>query len=204
MAEFEAAVVTSTWQGFTGAPGYTKHAFIGPLDAAGRNAAGAAVRNFWSQINQYLSTAWSITVNPIVQTFDVVTGDLQREETMTTPPAVVTGAATPVAYAGGSGFVVHWITGGVHNGRKIRGRTFVVPAMACYSTSPVDGTISAAVVTAVTAAGNTLCAASGANFGVWSRYWDDSTPPKQIGGGITEASGCVVPDRAAQLRTRRS
>jgi hypothetical protein len=39
---------------------------------------------------------------------------------------------------------------------------------------------------------------------VWSRFWDDSKPPKQTGGSLTPVTGVLVPDRAAQLRTRRS
>lgn len=204
MAEFEVSVVKAVWSGFTGAPGYSKFAFMPLVSPAERNAAGAAIRQFFSSQASWMLTTWSIAIDPIVQVFDTVTGDLQREETMTSPPATVVGTAASAAYAGGSGFVVHWITGGTHNGRKIRGRTFMVPMVGVYSTAPADGTISSSVKSSTEGYGNILIGNATAHLAVWSRYWDTAKPPNQVGGAVTAVTGCVVPDRAAQLRTRRS
>lgn len=207
------STVTAIWSGFTGSPGYTLFRFNELDTGAKLNAAGAAMRNFLSTIATNMASgagAWSIQVQGLVQHHDIGTGDLQGESTMGTVPNVITGSGTAgAAYAGGSGAVVHWTTGSTHNGRKIRGRTFLVPLL--LSAFSADGTITTGLITSLTTAGGALIADSTTDFGVYSRFWDKQpgdppvdVPPKQVGGSFTPASGIFVPDRAAQLRTRRS
>jgi hypothetical protein len=106
-----------------------------------------------------------------------------------------------VVYTGGSGFVVDWITGAVWQGHKVRGRTFIVPSVL---TNANDGTVLPAVVTAGQAAGAALIADPTTTFAVWAKKFDDSKPPKQTAGALFAVTGAIVPDRSAQLRSRRS
>jgi hypothetical protein len=207
------STVTAIWSGFTGSPGYTQMRFAELDTGAKLNAAGAAVRTFLSTIAVYMASgagAWTIQVQGLVQHHDIGTGNLMGESTMGTVPSVITGSGTAgTAYAGGSGAVVHWTTGATHNGRKIRGRTFLVPLLLSAFSS--DGTIVNGLITSLTTAGMVLINDSTTEFGVQSRYWDKQpgdppadVPPKQTGGSFTPATGIFVPDRSAQLRTRRS
>jgi hypothetical protein len=207
------STVTAIWSGFTGSPGYTLFRFAELDTGAKLNAAGAAMRAFLSTIATSMASgasAWTIQVQGLVQHHDIGTGNLQGESTMGTVPNVITGSGTAgQAYAGGSGAVVHWTTGATHNGRKIRGRTFLVPLL--LGAFSADGTITTGLITSLTTAGGVLIGDANTDFGVYSRYWDKKpgdppadVPPKQTGGGFTPATGIYVPDRAAQLRTRRS
>lgn len=197
------STVTATWTGFTGAPGYSLFRFA-ELDTSTKlNAAGAAVRLFLVTLNSYMLPTWQISISPLVQHHEIGTGDLQGESTMSSTPPVIPGTGTAgTVYAGGSGAVINWTTGATHGGRKVRGRTFLVPLLS--NAFATDGTVSSGFVTAVTAGGNSLIGDSSTEFGVYSRYWDDAKPPNQTGGGFTPANGCAVPDRSAQLRTRRT
>jgi len=195
--------VKAVWSGFTGAPGYSSFYFNELTDAASRNAAGAAVRAFFQSLSAHFLVGWSIQVQSLVQSFDIGTGKLTGEGAMSTVPGIVNGVTVgTTVWAGGTGYVVNWLTGAIHNGRKVRGRTFIVPAVStCFQN---DGTVLDAVATTAQNAGNTLIADASTEFGVYARYWNDATPPVQTGGGFSSATGVLVPNRAAQLRTRRS
>jgi hypothetical protein len=207
------STVTAVWNGFPGAPGYTLFRFAELDTGAKLNAAGAAIRTFFLALTTYMAptpSQWTVQVTPLVQHHDIATGKLQGESTMGTVPTVNNGTGPAgTVFAGGSGAVIHWTTGATHDGRKIRGRTFLVPLLSnAYST---DGTITPALQTALQNAGNALIADSTTEFGVYSRIWDKKpgdppvdVPPKQTSGLFTPATGCLVPDRSAQLRTRRT
>jgi hypothetical protein len=197
------STVTVIWQGFTGAPGYSHFRFSELVDAAACNAAGAAVRAFFLAQQAVWQTTWSFQVQPAVQQNDMATGKLTSERAMTTTPAVVNGTANITSvYEGGSGYVINWLTNAVHNGHKVRGRTFMVPVTGQSFSN--DGTISSATATAAQTAAAALMNDTATELVVWQRFWDDSKPPKQVGGGLAPVTGVLVPDRAAQLRTRRS
>jgi hypothetical protein len=169
-------------------------------DDTARNAAGAGIRAFFDALKTYIPNGTSISVQAQIDELDTVSGDLLSSAAMTVIPAVVTSTATAVAYAAGSGFCVTWQAGGVFNGRRIKGRTFIVPAVGCYET---DGTLTAGVISAVQTAGAALIATAGADLAIWNRAYNDATPPVATSGLVTSATTCVVKDTAAQLRSRR-
>jgi len=196
------STVTAVWNGFTGAPGYSRFNFFELADGATVNAAGAAVRAFFDAQKLYLANGWNITVQTAVQHKDVATGALTGETTMTSAPAVVVGTGgLSVPYAGGSGYVVNWTTGAFWNGRKVRGRCYMVPAISPYS---ADGTISSAVVSAATGAGTALINDPTTALAIWAKKFADGGHTDQVAGGLFAVTGCTTPDRAAQLRSRRS
>lgn len=196
------STVTAVWQGFTGAPGYTRFNFAELANPSAVQTACNAVRTLLSTLTVSMLNTWSITVQSLVQHHDLATGDLTGEASAGTPPTAINGSLVPTTvYAGGSGLVVNWITGQFWNGRKVRGRTFLVPAVSVYSS---DGTITPTVVSNWQAAGNVFAATSGVTPVVWAKKFNDADPPQQLAGGAFAITGAIVPDRAAQLRTRRS
>lgn len=196
------STVTAVWQGFTGAPGYTRFNFAELANGSAVQAAVNAVRTLMSTLAPNMLTTWSIAVQSLVQHHDLATGVLTGEATAGTPPVAINGStASTTAYAGGSGLVLNWITGQFWNGRKVRGRTFLVPAVGVYSS---DGTITPTVVTNWQNAGGVFAATSGVTPVVWAKKFTDTDPPVQQAGAAFSITGALVPDRAAQLRTRRS
>jgi hypothetical protein len=191
--------VTAVWSGFPGAPGYTKFAFSDLTDNASRNAAGVKVRQLFVDLAAYRQTAWSVLVNPAVDEFDMATGALLGTASMTTIPTNSPGTGGASAYQGGSGFCVTWNTGLIINRRRVRGRTFFVPA---NNVGDTDGTIPTAAVTAINAAATTFLSATAPRPNVWSRQWSSAHPPVQIGGSLAPIDSYTFRDMASQLRSR--
>jgi len=193
--------VTAVWQGFQGAPGYSKFSFIGLSDATKLNAAGASLRTFFNAFNNNLQVTWSVTILPTVQVHEMSNGELLREETMSTAPAVVAGTAGGTSlYTGGTGVYVTWTTGSVYNGHRVRGRTFLVPLV---NVNQADGTIAAATLTLIGNAADALISAQMGYFSVWSKTFTEGDHPTQIGGGISTILGKTIPDKSGILRSRR-
>ncbi len=187
--------VKSTWTGWTGAPGYTNLYFqTGGETDADALAAGSAVDSFWGDIHFVFPDDVSIAVSDEVEAIDPVTGELTD--------VLNAGAAwTPWVgtQAGGfsavSGSCINWRTAGIHQGRRVRGRTFLVPlAGNQYQT---DGTLEPAHITLVEGAIETMLDAVGAQLVVWAR------PEDGAGGQSYLVASGSVRDRTAILRSRR-
>jgi len=193
--------VTAVWTGFQGAPGYSKFSFQDLTTDAARNAAGAQVRTFFDTLKVYMKTTWSVGIQPTVQEYNMATGDIIGEATMTTVPVAVSGGAAGGAWPGGSGYCVSWKSNLFFNGRKVQGRTFMVPAVDCFDS---DGTLSAGALAAIQGAGNAMISAPGAEFCLWAKTWTKTPPIVQTGGAVVPVTACVVKDAASQLRSRRN
>jgi hypothetical protein len=117
-------------------------------------------------------------------------------------PATITGGSVANNYSGASGLVINWRTAGVRNGRRVRGRTFLVPlAGGAYGT---DGTIDNANITeTVTAATALYTTASPIKLGVWARPKRDDLGNITEDGSFHPVVAASVPDMAAVLRSRR-
>lgn len=200
--------ITSTWSGFPGAPGYTNMFFIhaDPPSAAIQQAANN-VRAFWAGVASIIPTTVSILVSPTVKVLDDAHGDLTDILSVATPPAAVAGSAAGTQWSGPVGMGVDWDTTGVHGfpgkTRRVRGRTFIVPAAAIFeSGSPND-----AFVTTIQTAATTLRTATGPTFGIWARYRPAkplATPPTpELLGAIFPVTANHVPDKSFVLRSRR-
>lgn len=195
--------VRAVWSGFQGAPGYTNFHFQDLTTDSARNAAGTAVKQFFTSLAPMLSTAWTITIQSEITEWDKDTGQLIGASTMTTPPTPQVGTATPVAYPGGTGLCITWKTGSIWNGRRVVGRSFIVPAMGVYDT---DGTLTTAAIAAANTAATGLIGAAAAQFSIWAKQWTtqgDPPKPVQIAGAIFQVDTHVVKDMASQLRSRR-
>lgn len=196
-------IVRANWSGTTGGPGLTQLAVFGgggaPLSAANAQSAVDAVRAWFLGLASYLPNEVTIQVQPSVDQYNQATGQLTDTVTAGTAPAVVTGSSTG-NYTGGAGFKVTWETNAIANGRRVRGRTYIVPAGGNVYDN--DGTLLATVTTDIINKSNTLLSTlSGAGLGlvVWSR-------PTALGstdGVITAVQTPVVKDKTAILRGRR-
>lgn len=195
--------VRAVWSGFAGAPGYTNFHFSDLTTDANRNAAGAAVKAFFTSLANQLLTAWTISVQSEITEWDVATGQLTGAVNMTTPPTPQVGTAAVGPYAGGSGLCITWKSGVIYQGRRVTGRTFVVPAFGVFEN---DGTLTTVAITAANTAAAGLIGASNADLAIWAKQYTkptDGTKPVQIGGTLAPATSYLVKDMASQLRSRR-
>lgn len=182
--------ITALWNGLTGLPGYTRMSFSGSLDAAACATAAGRMRTFFDAMKAYIPSGGVITFSETAQVF--TTGGVLTGELSYTPPAQVNGTGSG-AYNGAGGGRVNWLTGAFLNGRRVRGRTYLVPQVS--TAFDTNGTLSSGYISALTAAAAALV--SGApELVVISRLGPGS-------GSESLVTGASVPDRASVLRSRR-
>lgn len=158
-----------------------------------------AVRTFLSDALQVstahdqLPTSVTIQGESIVDNIEVTDGTLQASVPVTAP-AVITGNSN-AAYAAPAGVCINWLTGLVHQGRRVRGRTFLVPLAG--GAMDTNGTL---LTTSLTNFRNAAAAyvASAANPCIWAR----PDPGTTNGAAFAVAAGAVL-DKAAVLTSRR-
>lgn len=132
------------------------------------------------------------------------TGDLIDETTgalagvWTDSGGSSTVGATGAVFAQGAGLRVRWVTGGVHNGRRVVGTTFIVPisSIACDTSGTVENTYRGVVNTAASA----FVSAQAGDFVIWSK----PTPAAPSSGESNAVLAAVVPDPVTGLRSRRT
>lgn len=188
------------WSGFAGAPGYTNLFFddaTGPPTQTTADNAKLKAGNFCSYINSLLPIETSVQVQTDVEVIEETNGEMVNVFNVATHTPVQ-GTAPSAPYSAASGACISWRTAGVRNGRRVRGRTFLVPlANSAYQS---DGTLSSSAITSLTTNLNSFLSTSGpATFGVYCR-----PTSKEATDGIFHATlGFTVPDRVAVLRSRR-
>jgi hypothetical protein len=178
--------------GFTGGPGYSTHHFFGdPYSNSTAQDNVEDVAAFWNAVADRLATGTTFSVQPDVHVLEEATGDLIRVES--TLPPVQNIFAGGAAYSAGVGCVATWNTAGVHLGKQLRGRTFIVPlAGDQYDTTGTIGSIGLSDIRTAVAA-----LAAVANFGVYGR------PVDGAGGDWAACTGGTVRDHVAWLSSRR-
>lgn len=188
--------VKTEWTGFTGAPGYTVMHFNGSDEAAGSSPdqCHEAVHTFFTAIASRLPGVVRLRVDPNVERLDEASGEIVAFELATDRP-VISGTTTG-NFSSATGACITWMTAGVRNGRRIRGRTFLVPlASAAYDT---DGTLNPTARTNIETAAQAL----NDDFGglvVFSR----PSGPGATDGQAALVTGVRVTDKTAILRSRR-
>lgn len=143
--------LTARYTGFTGATGWTRFKFIGSLDNTQTAACAARARAFLNVVAGWMPNGTFYNFDPTA-THHADDGTLMDELAYGSVPTQIVGASS-AKYPGGVGVVVNWITGTVHGGRKIRGKTFLVPLTsdAFTATGSVNPTLVSDVNTAATA-----------------------------------------------------
>lgn len=188
--------IQAVWNGFQGAPGYTHWYGISDGDsAAAANALAPRMRAFFDAIKLYLPNGADVKVQRAYQVINDVTGNITSEGVLASDPALVTSTAgASTAYAGPTGACVNWETGTFNaNGRRIRGRTYLVPLNQAFEP---DGSLNATALGAITAAATAALGGTG-SLGVWTRPVDGG------GGSFSIAIAALVKDKAAVLKSRR-
>lgn len=187
--------VTAEWTGWAGGPGYTNLYFRNVDGTGGTSDAQGRVRTFFASFNNALPDEITVQVLGEVAVLDDATGEVQ-EFIANTPPAPVQGEYSG-PYSSATGACITWLTSGVRNGRRVRGRTFIVPLGA-----PVfgpDGTL--ADPGALQTIANNLLNPMADDMVVWSRPGMTASGPQA--GASFDVVGARVRDMAAVLRSRR-
>lgn len=200
--------IRTVWSGFPGAPGYT-NLYFGTTDPllAGAGIAASAVRTFWNSLAGMIPNGASLQVEAAVAEIEDYSGEQVGELQVTPAPAVVTGTSSG-AYTAPSGAVITWGTGAYRFGRKVKGRTYIVPLGA--GSYDATGTLESSHQSGLQAAAAALVG-SAAHLVVYSRpraakaaeRIDGSDAVDARVGASTGVTSATVADRAAVLRSRR-
>lgn len=183
------------WNVPGGGAGYSTFYSTAPVSPADAQAFANAVAAFFGDVDTFIPSNVTISFDSEVRYLQDASGQLVAVQNVT-PPAQVPGVAAG-AYAAGAGARIDWRTSSIVNGRRVVGRTFLVPIIG--SSFESDGTIVAGTLTALgTAATNYIAALAGVRSAVvWHR------PINGAGGSIATISSGNVPDKSALLRSRR-
>jgi hypothetical protein len=194
------ARVTINWTGFIGGPGYTnlywRDASPGTISQGVIDDAATKVDAWLGAWDDYLPPSVAVQVDSTIDIIDDTNGQLQGFMSVAAKP-LRQGAGTG-NYSAASGACVNWYTDGVRNGRRVRGRSFMVPLAgnALAGNGTLDDTALGLWRTATT----TMDANTGtARLVVWGR----PTAPGATDGASWEVTSSTIPDKAAVLRSRR-
>lgn len=177
------------WSGGRIGSGASVFHFAGTSSPTVAQAAANAVQNFFTAVRSVIPVG-------ITMSFDAEVRVLSESGVLTavipvSPPAAVTGNGSG-AWANGTGMMVRWNTASVVGGRRLLGRTFLVPIRGSAYTG---GNLDPTVIGTVQAAADALIAAmstGSATLQVWSRK----------NSVVAAVSGASVPTRPSTLRTR--
>lgn len=193
--------VRINWTGFSGGPGYTNLYFeptveSDPITQPIVDAAVTKVQTFLTSWRPYFAPTVFTGVHAQVDEIDEVTGGIEAFWTAT--PTAAAGGTGSTGFSSASGACISWSTGGVRNGRRVRGRTFMVPLSSnAYDT---DGTIHGTPLPIMRTAATTLTDdANGVRLVVWAR----PNPALPITGGAYDIVSATVSDKVAVLTSRR-
>lgn len=194
------ARVTVNWSGFTGAPGFTnlyfRNATPGIIDQAVVDAAVTKVDAWLAAWQARLPNTVTVQTDSAIEVIDDTNGELQGFFQATVGAARVgTGTGN---YSAASGAVANWYTDAVRNGRRIRGRTFLVPVAGSFLAS--NGSLDDTSLTGLRASTATFISATGASRLV---VWGRPTAPAATDGVSAEVTAFTIPDKAAILSSRR-
>lgn len=153
----------------------------------------AAIEQAYFALKTVIPPGVTISVAGSGDTYDDATGELVGTWNVSAPISYV-GQATEPRLAAGVGACVTWNTGLIVGGRRLRGRTFLVPfSVGAYEN---DGTLTTGALAALTDFGNQMLAAG--PLGVWHR-------PTAVGtdGAASGVTSFRVRDKVAVLTSRR-
>lgn len=171
------------------------HGRIATASTAGAAAQDFAdrVRLFFGEVRGLIPTGVSWDFPGEVTELDTTTGVLEDVHAIT-PPSATTSSGAAGNHSRPSGARIDWLTSSITAGRRLRGRTFLVPLYSAgYDTT---GTIASTTLTTLnTAAANYIDAGVFADCqpAVWSRTH----------GVLADIVSKSITDRATVLRSRR-
>lgn len=190
---------TMRWSGFTGEPGYTNLHFSksGDIDGAVLDATLSNCRTFFQAFSSRLPTSVGIVFTTTVDEFDTTSGELLNTHSAVLQTQVTgTGGTSPFSSA--TGACVTWGTDSIVNGRRLRGRTFMVPLLPSAAFESNGSLIEVARAAFQAAAVAFKNETDGYPFHIW--HQPDPGVTNGASGPVTSAS---VADKTAILRSRR-
>jgi len=194
--------------GFSGAPGVNSWFVVnvagGPgLDVTAANAAGTALRQFYTGVTTHLQDDVTVTIDPEVINLDDINGQPQGSVSMDASlPAVNGVGASPASHA--SMMKLRLRTVEYQDGRRIQGGPFIGPIHG--GAIQDSGDLTSAAQTALTSAATDLLAdfvAAGLAGIVWRRPRPASSPLGARDGSSALVTSVGVFSRPAVLRSRR-
>lgn len=193
--------VTAQWSGFVGAPGYSNFYWReedpGSSFDSGAFAAADAVNAFFTAIKTTVPNVVKWRVLTDVSIIDENSGQLV-DVASAGARTDITGGVTAANYSAASGGVVTWRSAGVRNGRRVRGRTFIVPlASTMYD---VDGSLTATCLSTLGTAATAYINTAGTRSPV---VWARPTGPGATDGIAHNMVTSSIPDKVAILKSRR-
>jgi hypothetical protein len=187
------------WTGFFGGPG------VSTFYATAASTLVPQLRAFFAALVSALPNTVTIHVEEGGDEIESTTGEIVGSWTTGVSANVV--GTSAVAYPAAAGALVDWQCATILSGRRLRGRTFLVPLQgSSYDTS---GQVTSSTRAAILAAAQALVAAAAGNLVVWqrprkAREADGSRPAITArGGGYGSVTGASVPGPVAVLRSRR-
>lgn len=184
-----------TWSGWQGGPGYTVLHITnaGIMTSAIDNLVGA-MQHMADQLHFLVPNSVSLTPSKEVKEFDAATGELVSINTSPAAASTWVGAGG-AAFAAPVGAVIGWGTSGVNRGRRVKGRSFIVPLSS--GQFEADGTLTSGALASLNTVALDYRSSGGYESVVWSR------PRLGVGGAAFPITSHRVPDMAAVLRSRR-
>jgi len=185
--------------GWLGGPGVCTYYFRDTATAV------ASLRAMWAVFVGSMPNSVVVQVenagDKIEEATGVVTG------AWTSGPAAVLQGGSAQGFAAPAGLITRWDTEVIADGRRVRGRNFVVPlGVAEYQT---DGTINQATRDAFQTAMNSFISQQSTSFVVWHRPRDFRAATADLpelaahDGSAHLVTAGSIPDRVAILRSRR-
>lgn len=203
--------VKMNWSGFQGAPGLSAFYFREFASADDQLAfaqdAVTKVQAFQAQIATIVPSGVTLQVANDVEMINDTNGQLVDVTTVDGGAGVSNNGHVGQSYAAAAGAVINWRTGSVHRGRRVRGRTFLVPIAG--TEFEANGTLGGNAIAKLTAGATALLAAGAGSpdFGIWARPQriknSDGTTTQIDNGAWYVAQSHNVPDMSAVLRSRR-
>lgn len=190
------------WTGFPGAPGRTTLHWDSPSTQAGADAAAQATDTFAASLIGNMPPVVTLHVPGEVYVVDVATGIVSTAFSELPGFGYHVGSG-PANYAAPVGAVLDLITSTFREGRRMKGRIFVVPL--CAAVYNNQGALYANTQSALSAAVGAL-ASDPANLLVYGR---PGTKPRKnrppLGAGVAARVSAVhVPSETVVLRSRRN
>lgn len=195
------------WNGFSGGPGVnTLHFGVTPeQNADAAQTILDALKTFYTGLNIYMPTGVSISFESQLEVINAENGQIENIVSAS-PPAPVTGSGSG-GYSSGAGMCVHWITQDFRKGRRVRGRSFMVPLSAqAFDTT---GTLNNTLITTMQGLGATLAANEAVQLSIFRRPVMTETtntvedPLVAIPGSQHRVTAVRISDKGAYLTSRR-
>lgn len=184
------------WTGFVGAPGVTA-IYTDNDDTVG---VADAFDAWLFSIRAFMPDDVHIRLRPEAEVIDDATGELLSVHSAPTARAIDGANSGP--YSAASGMCVAWGTSGLVAGRRVRGRTFLVPMSGAFYDS--QGALSDTDLPGVRTGLASFMATAAGHQVIWSRpRTDPVTGAVTLAGSSHPVTSASIRDRVAILRSRR-